>query len=69
MGLQSIAVCVVDEALLARLAEMGIDYVQGYAIGRPQPFRDQGRGLIPERRTGHLRLLEAGADKVGSCVE
>jgi EAL domain-containing protein (putative c-di-GMP-specific phosphodiesterase class I) len=38
MGKQTIAESVEDESMLARLREMGVDHVQGYAISRPQPF-------------------------------
>ena len=38
MGKQTIAEFVEDEAILAKLREIGIDYAQGYGIGRPQPF-------------------------------
>ncbi|HHO59984.1 MAG TPA: EAL domain-containing protein, partial [Thiotrichales bacterium] len=36
MKLQTIAEHVEDEATLAVLKEIGIDYVQGYHLGRPQ---------------------------------
>ena len=38
MGKRTIAESVEDESMLARLREMGVDYVQGYAINRPHPF-------------------------------
>jgi EAL domain-containing protein (putative c-di-GMP-specific phosphodiesterase class I) len=38
MGKQTIAECVEEEAVLACLRGIGIDFVQGYAIGRPQPL-------------------------------
>ncbi|MCE3263745.1 MAG: rane protein [Pseudoduganella sp.] len=40
MGKQTIAECVEEEAVLACLRGIGIDFVQGYAIGRPQPLPD-----------------------------
>ena len=36
MGVTTIAECVEDEPTLAMLREFGVDYVQGYHLGRPQ---------------------------------
>ncbi|WP_342119118.1 EAL domain-containing protein [Pseudoduganella sp. OTU4001] len=38
MGKQTIAEFVEDDAILACLRSMGIDYAQGYGVGRPQPL-------------------------------
>ncbi|MBA1148940.1 PAS domain S-box protein [Ectothiorhodospiraceae bacterium WFHF3C12] len=38
MGKKTIAEFVETEAIMARLAEIGVDYVQGYAVGRPGPL-------------------------------
>ena len=38
MGVQTIAECVENLDQLELLREMGVDYVQGYAISRPQLF-------------------------------
>ncbi|MDW3688831.1 EAL domain-containing protein [Cupriavidus sp. CV2] len=38
MGKQTIAEYVENEALLARLRELGVDYAQGYGVGPPMPF-------------------------------
>ncbi len=35
MGKQTIAECVENEAILGKLKKIGVDYAQGYAIGRP----------------------------------
>jgi diguanylate cyclase (GGDEF)-like protein/PAS domain S-box-containing protein len=40
MGKRTIAESVENEAMSTRLREMGVDFVQGYAIGRPRPFRN-----------------------------
>jgi len=38
MGLKTIAEFVEDDAILAKLREMGIDYAQGFGVGRPEPI-------------------------------
>lgn len=38
MGLETIAEFVENDAILEQLAEIGVDYVQGYAIGKPAPI-------------------------------
>jgi EAL domain-containing protein (putative c-di-GMP-specific phosphodiesterase class I) len=38
LGLGIVAEWVEDEAALARLKEIGVDYVQGAAIGAPAPL-------------------------------
>lgn len=40
MNIETIAECVENEAILAQLREIDVDYVQGFAIARPVPFRD-----------------------------
>jgi len=40
MGLHTIAEFVEDDELGGLLSDMGVDYVQGYGIGRPQPAND-----------------------------
>ena len=42
MGKQTIAEFVESEAVLVRLREIGVDFVQGYHVGRPRPVRDDG---------------------------
>jgi EAL domain-containing protein (putative c-di-GMP-specific phosphodiesterase class I) len=46
----TVAEGVEDPAALDLLEEYGVDYAQGYAIGRPQPFdvafRDEPRGAL-----------------------
>lgn len=39
MGIQTIAEYVENEAVLQKLKELGVDYAQGYYLGKPQPFR------------------------------
>ncbi|WP_438970330.1 EAL domain-containing protein [Methylophaga sp.] len=38
MGLHTIAEFVENDAILAKLSEIGVDFVQGYAIGKPEPI-------------------------------
>jgi Amt family ammonium transporter len=40
MGLKTIAEWVENEAVLDELREIGVDFAQGYAIGRPSPLPD-----------------------------
>lgn len=40
MGKQTIAEFVESDAILEKLIEVGVDYVQGYGIGRPRPLDD-----------------------------
>jgi EAL domain-containing protein (putative c-di-GMP-specific phosphodiesterase class I) len=38
MGRQTIAEYVSDEAILASLQEIGVDFAQGFCIGKPRPL-------------------------------
>jgi EAL domain-containing protein (putative c-di-GMP-specific phosphodiesterase class I) len=38
MNLQTTAECVENEAILGIVGQLGIDYGQGFAIGRPRPL-------------------------------
>lgn len=40
MGVQTVAEYVTTPDALQRLRDMGIDYLQGYAVAKPQPFAD-----------------------------
>jgi diguanylate cyclase (GGDEF)-like protein/PAS domain S-box-containing protein len=40
MGKKTIAEFAENEAILARLQDIGVDYAQGYAINRPQPIEE-----------------------------
>jgi EAL domain-containing protein (putative c-di-GMP-specific phosphodiesterase class I) len=40
MGKMTIAEYVENEEILARLAELGVDYAQGFATGRPRPLAE-----------------------------
>ncbi|MDD3519429.1 MAG: EAL domain-containing protein, partial [Chromatiales bacterium] len=43
MGLKTIAEFVENAAILERLGEIGVDFVQGYHLGRPQPLDEMGQ--------------------------
>ena len=38
IGVRTIAECVEDEASLAKLRELGVDYAQGFGIAVPKPL-------------------------------
>ncbi len=40
MGLKTIAEFVESEEIMQRLADIGVDYVQGYYIGKPEPLQN-----------------------------
>ncbi len=46
MGIRTIAEFVEDDKILARLAVLGVDYAQGYGIGRPRPLKDEIMRLL-----------------------
>ncbi len=53
MGLETVAEYVQDESARELLAELGVHYVQGHSIGRPQPLADVLEGLAePAESTG-----------------
>jgi EAL domain-containing protein (putative c-di-GMP-specific phosphodiesterase class I) len=39
MGIRTIAEFVEDDITLTQLKHLGIDFVQGYAVGKPEPWR------------------------------
>ena len=44
MGITTVAEWVESEAILAAVRQVGIDFVQGYAIGGPQPLAELAGG-------------------------
>ena len=46
MNLRTIAEFVENDAIKSRLKEIGVDYVQGYGIGMPEPFSAQLREIM-----------------------
>jgi len=48
MGLQTVAEFVESQAILDRLREIGVDFVQGYHLGRPRPLSElSGVRMMP----------------------
>jgi diguanylate cyclase (GGDEF)-like protein/PAS domain S-box-containing protein len=43
LGVATVAECVEDGATLALLADLGVDFVQGWAVGRPEPLPEAPR--------------------------
>jgi diguanylate cyclase (GGDEF)-like protein len=54
MGLKTVAEFVESEELTKQLELIGVDYLQGYAIGKPMPLQEylEETGLAAVRRTG-----------------
>ena len=40
MGMQTIAEFVENDEIKGMLKELGVDYIQGYGVHKPQPFED-----------------------------
>jgi len=59
MGIQTIAEYVEDRAILGALANIGVDFAQGYAVDKPQPliFAQDEKGTVtpfirPDSKSG-----------------
>lgn len=66
MNLQTTAECVENEAILAAVGQLGVDFAQGFAIGRPRPFEVVLQELLRGsagviRQPGAQRLTRATA--------
>jgi Amt family ammonium transporter len=44
MGIETVAECVENESTCDRLIDMGVDYAQGFHLGRPQPLESLFKG-------------------------
>lgn len=63
MGKQTIAEFVENDAILEKLREIGVDYAQGYGIGRPRPLKEMTMGPQAELTTRSARIASrAGRD-------
>jgi EAL domain-containing protein (putative c-di-GMP-specific phosphodiesterase class I) len=40
LGIGTVAEYAESAAIISRLGELGVDYAQGYGIGRPHPFAE-----------------------------
>ncbi|MDH3315766.1 MAG: PAS domain S-box protein [Gammaproteobacteria bacterium] len=54
MGKKTVAEFVESDAVLKRLGEIGVDFVQGYGIGRPAPLAER---LMPPRHSKQNRAI------------
>lgn len=61
MGLRTIAESVEDEATLAALRRIGVDYVQGFGIARPEPLA-QAEAAMPAPRHENGIAARHGAE-------
>ncbi|MFZ6645121.1 EAL domain-containing protein [Undibacterium sp. TJN25] len=61
MGKQTIAEFVEDDAIIACLKQIGIDYAQGYGIGRPQPLPPQA---FASKHVERMEALLSGTRKI-----
>jgi EAL domain-containing protein (putative c-di-GMP-specific phosphodiesterase class I) len=54
MGKQTIAEFVENGEILERLREIGVDYVQGFGIGKPVPFEALCDGRLSAREVSNV---------------
>jgi two-component system CheB/CheR fusion protein len=52
LGKRTIAEYVENERILHRMAEIGVDFVQGYGVGRPEPIGELGGGAARQALGG-----------------
>jgi len=62
MSMQTIAEYVETDALRIRMADLGVDYGQGYCMGRPQPLRDLLGNLAAFEASVSSWVLAGGAE-------
>ncbi len=48
MGIRTVAECVENDTQLAMLREIGLDYIQGYAVAKPKPLHELSCGVVEE---------------------
>jgi diguanylate cyclase (GGDEF)-like protein len=53
MKLKTTAECVESEAIMRAVAQLGVDYGQGFHIGRPQPFENVLKDMLTEANGGN----------------
>jgi sensor c-di-GMP phosphodiesterase-like protein len=59
MSLDTVAEYVETDEIRERIAQHGVDYAQGYAIGRAEPFDEVLKGL--PQLNGGVAVASAGA--------
>ena len=52
LGLATVAEFVESDAVKVKLRDLGVDYAQGFIIGRPQPLVEHARVTLPSRAAG-----------------
>ncbi len=57
--IKTIAEGVEDQATLTKLRRMGVDFAQGYHMGRPVPLPEPGSSLTDPRRNAHATQAKA----------
>ncbi|GGC60684.1 EAL domain-containing protein [Undibacterium terreum] len=60
MGKQTIAEFVEDDAIIACLKNIGVDFVQGYGVGRPQPLPSRA---FTSRHVAKMEAILAGGSR------
>ena len=71
MNLQTTAECVESEAILAAVGQLGVDFGQGFAIGRPRPLEHGVAGVVAglgRRRAPARRPIVARRQLISSTV-
>ncbi len=64
MGKKTIAEFVENDAILARLRALGVDYAQGYGVGVPLSIEEMGKGIQVEARRSAARITRlAGGER------
>ena len=58
-GIQTVAEYVTTPDAMQRLRDIGVDYLQGYAIAKPQPFADAVAWMY-ERKTKNRAAAASG---------
>jgi EAL domain-containing protein (putative c-di-GMP-specific phosphodiesterase class I) len=61
MGLSTVAECAETSRVVNELKEIGVDFIQGHAIGRPLPIQTVGHP--------HLRLVSGNAEMADRATQ
>ena len=67
MKLKTTAECVESEAIMRAVAQLGVDFGQGFHIGRPQPFENVLKDMLTEANGGNSStVIMRGISKLAS---